>query len=371
MIYEWYIRNSMLSRRSVVIVGVMVAMVFAAIVASVYVYSRAYDYFANDLPILVEIMPQQRPQVIATPAPSENIVLPDPWDGKERVNILLMGIDQRIGDKEPAHRTDTMIVFTLDPITLEAGILSIPRDIWVPVPGFDDPNYRINQANFLGDAYDYPGGGIALARKVVENFLGVPIHHVARINFTAFENFVDRIGGVTIDVPNDIYDPDYPTEDYRTEVFTLTQGLQNLDGETALKYARTRHSQGGDFDRARRQQQVILAVREKLNSPQVLASLIAASPELLRELSTSIKTDITLDQMQQLAVLAQKIDRDKIESEVLDQRYTEFATTPSGDQVVIPNRARIAELREKFFATTADGAAERRMGQANPTPASP
>jgi LCP family protein required for cell wall assembly len=297
-------------------------------------------------------------------------MLPQAWDGKERVNILLLGIDQRIGDGETAHRTDTMIVLTVDPVTMEAGMLSIPRDIWVPISGFKDPNYRINQANYLGDLYDYPGGGIALARKVVQNFLGVPIHYVARVNFTAFENFVDRMGGVTVDVPDDIYDSEYPTEDYQTEVFTLTRGTQTLDGETALKYARTRHSAGGDFDRARRQQQVIMAVRERLKNPQVLASLIASAPDLLVELGASIKTDMTLDQMQQLAVLAQKLDASKIKSEVLDQRYTEFATTPDGAQVIIPVRARIAELRDSFFSSTANGAIERAAG-VNPTPNAP
>jgi LCP family protein required for cell wall assembly len=353
-----------------VVLGIFIAFVIIAVGAGVFAYNRAYDYFADELTILPEILAPARPAAMATPKPSEPIALPQTWNGKERVNILLMGIDQRIGDGEKAHRTDTMMVITVDPVTMEAGMLSLPRDIWVPIAGFKDPNYRINQANYLGDLYDYPGGGVALARKVVENFLGVPIHYSARVNFTAFESFIDRMGGIQIDVPEDIYDGEYPTEDYRTEVFTLTKGLQTLDGETALKYARTRHSSGGDFDRARRQQQVILAVRERLQSPQVLASLVAAAPDLLVDLSSSIKTDMTLDEMQQLAVLAQKIDRDKIKSEVLDQRYTEFATTPDGAQVIIPVRARIAELRETFFSTTANGAVERSVGL-NPTPATP
>ncbi len=340
------------------IVGIAVVLLIAAVVASVVAYQRAYSYFANDLPILANFaVAQPQPVSNATPDASDTVQLPQPWDGKERINILLMGIDQRVGDNEPAHRTDTMMVVTIDPVTMEAGILSIPRDIWVPIPGFQDPNYRINTANFLGDANDYPGGGVSLARKTVESFLGVQIHYAARINFTAFESFVDRIGGVTVDVPEDIYDAEYPTEDYRTEVFQLAKGTQTMDGETALKYARTRHSSGGDFDRARRQQQVILAVKEKLKNPQVLASLVAAAPELLVDLSTSIKTDMTLDQMQQLAVLGTRIEREKIKSEVLDQRFTEFATTPDGASVNIPVRERIAELRDSFFASTPDQAA--------------
>jgi LCP family protein required for cell wall assembly len=360
-------------RKSAILgLAVLLALVMA-LGASALAYQRAYDYFANELTILPEILDQPRPVTIATSSSGseEIVVLPQAWNGKERVNVLLLGIDQRAGERERAYRTDTMIVFTLDPLTLEAGVLSIPRDLWVPVPGnFDQVNYRINQANFLGDAFDYPGGGIALARKTVENFLGIPIHFVARINFTAFEYLIDRIGGIVIDVPEPIYDPAYPTEDYGVEVFALPAGLQTMDGMTALKYARTRHSQNGDFDRARRQQQVIMAVREKLKDPRVLASLIAHAPEILSELGNSIKTDMTLDQMQQLAVLAQKVEREKIKFEVLDQRYTEFATTPDNSQVLIPIRARIAELRQRFFSTDASAVSGNAAGL-NAPPASP
>ena len=356
----------MQSRKLPFAIGIMAALFIAALVASYAAYQRAFNYVANELPPIAEFVAQPRPVAVATPVPGEqSIALPQPWNGKERVNILLLGIDQRDGEKDKGYRTDTMMVLTLDPTTMEAGILSIPRDMWVPIPGFKDTNYRINTANFLGDNYDYPGGGVALARKTVENFLGVRIHYAARVNFTAFENFIDRLGGITIDVPEDIYDPEYPTDDYRTELFSLSKGTQTLDGATALKYARTRHSGNGDFDRARRQQQVIFAVKEKIKSPQVLASLVAVAPELLQQLSASVKTDMTLDQIQQLAVLATHIEHDKIKTEVLDQRYTEFATTPDGAQVIVPVRARIAELRDSFFTSASERAAT------NATPNSP
>ncbi len=359
-----------MSRKAIFLIGLMIALVVAAVAASIFAYRSAYDAFANDLPILYEIVaqPQIQPTSHATSHPNDLIQLPEPWDGKERVNILLLGIDQRMGEKDTCYRTDTMIVFTLDPVTMQAGMLSIPRDIWVPIPGFD--NNRINTANCLGDTQDYPGGGMALAQKTVENFLGVNIHYAARINFTAFENFVDRIGGIDIDVPEDIYDATYPTNDYGTEVFSIDKGMQHMDGATALKYARTRHSGNGDFDRARRQQQVILAVKEKLQDPRTMASLISQAPALLEELRSSVKTDMTLDQIQQLALLATRIERDKIKSDVLDQRYTSFATTPEGYEVVIPNREQIALLRDTLFSSEADAAVENSANIAV-TPASP
>ena len=350
--------SRMQSRKLPVVVGIMVAAFFAALVASYIAYQRAYSYVANDLPAVINPVapPPRLPQPTAAPAkpgerPQESIVLPQPWNGKERLNVLLLGIDQREGETDKAYRTDTMIVLTIDPATKEAGMLSIPRDTWVPIPGYQNPNYRINDANFLGDTFDYPGGGSALARKIVEQFLGVQIHYVVRLNFTAFENFIDRLGGVAIDVPADIYDDTYPTNDYSTEVFSITKGLHQLDGATALKYARTRHTDN-DFGRARRQQQVIFAVKERLKDPQVLASLVAAAPELVQQLSASVKTDMTLDEMQQLAMLATQIDKGKIKTEVLDLRYSQYATTPDGQFVNIPDRARIAELRDTFFSST-------------------
>ena len=294
-----------------------------------------------------------------TKTQTTSVNMPRPWNGKERVNILVMGIDQREGEKDTAFRTDTMIILTLDPVTLHAGMLSIPRDLWVPIPGYD--NGRINTANFLGDAYSYPGGGPALARKTVEQTLGVPINFYARVNFTAFEDLIDNIGGITVDVPEDIYDPDYPTEDYGTQVFSINKGVQTLDGATALKFARTRHSlANGDFDRARNQQLVLLAVKQKLSDPQVFLQLLSNAPQLIQKLSSSVKTDLSFDQIQQLAALARNVDPKDIQSAVLDQTYSEAATTLTNppQEVQVPLRAKIAELREKFFSTSVNEATE-------------
>jgi LCP family protein required for cell wall assembly len=317
---------------------------------SVATYNWQWNYWADQVTFAPDWVPPT-PRPNATRDPVSNLVLPKPWDGKERVNILVMGIDQRDGEKEPGYRTDTMIVVTVDPLARHAGILSVPRDTWVNIPGFEFN--RINVANQFGDAYDYPGGGPALAKKTVEGLLGVQIHYTVRMNFTAFESIVDRIGGVEIDVAEDINDPEYPTADFRTEVFVLKKGKQVLDGRTALKYARTRHNlKNGDFDRARNQQQVILAVREKIQQPTVLASLAAQAPDLINELSASVKTDMTLDQMQQLAVLASQLDRANIKMAVLDQNYTQLTITDKGWAVQVPIRNKISELRDSFFAAS-------------------
>jgi LCP family protein required for cell wall assembly len=272
------------------------------------------------------------------------------WEGTERVNILVMGIDQREFEQGP-WRTDTMLVLTIDPATMSAGMLSLPRDLWVPIPGYEEG--RINTAHYLGEIYDYPGGGPALAVKTVQYNLGVPIHYYARLNFTAFEEMVDLIGGIDIYVEEEISDSTYPDEAYGFDPFYLPAGSQHLDGEMALKYARTRHSAGGDFDRAKRQQQVLLAVFDQVTRLDLLPQLAPRAPELWQTLQGSVLTDLTLDQAIALAQLASEVDSEDIRYVVIDENYTQFWSTPEGQQVLIPLRDRIRELRDYIFTNEA------------------
>ena len=163
-----------------------------------------------------------------------------------------------------------MILLTLDPLSRTAGILSIPRDMWVAIPGFQ--HGKINTAYYLGDAYKLPGGGPGLAVDTVEQFLGVPVNYYAQIDFQAFVRFIDEIGGVKINVPETIT-VDLLGSGVATKK-TLRPGVQVLPGEWALAYARARNTGGGDFDRAKRQQQVILGIRDRILSFDMLPLLI-------------------------------------------------------------------------------------------------
>jgi LCP family protein required for cell wall assembly len=209
---------------------------------------------------------------------------------------------------------------------------------------------RINTANYLGDIRDYPGGGPALAMRTVEHNLGVPVDYYVLVNFTAFENFIDIIGGIDIDVPEDIYDPQYPDGSYGYSPFSIKAGRQHLDGRTALKYARTRHTFGSDFDRARRQQQVILAIRDKMTRFDMVTQLLTQAPELFATFRNSVKTDLTLEQVIGLAGLAQSIPEGGIRSGVIDGKYISEYTTPRGEQVLVPQRDRIGELVDSLFS---------------------
>ena len=245
-----------------------------------------------------------------------------------RVNILLLGIDQRAGMSDPA-RTDTLLLLSIDPATRTAGMLSLNRDVWVPLPGLNRSG-KINTAHFIGEAEHYPGGGPALAMKTVQATLDVPVSYYVRLNFSAFEKLIDLIGGIDVLVAAPIDDPDYPDAGFGYEPLHIDAGWQHLDGATALKYARTRATPGSDLDRVQRQQQVIMAVRDKIVKNQLLPRLLTQIGPLLQMLSGSLQTNLTPGQLYELAQLAVQIDRDQIQMITLNGDQVEAFVTPDG-----------------------------------------
>jgi len=279
---------------------------------------------------------------------SENNELPDL--ARERVNILLLGTDKRTGEIGPS-RTDTIIVLTVDPKSKTAGMLSIPRDLWVSIPGYSEN--RVNTAHFIGDRDKYPGGGPALAKTTVQYLLGVPIHYYVRVNFEGFERLIDAIGGIAIDVPEHILDTKFPDSNFGYMTVDIPAGLQHMDGKTALQYARVRHG-SSDFTRARRQQQVIEAIGEKVLSLDLPLTRI---PEMLKLVGDSVQTDLSLNEMYSLAKLAREIPLHTLQNGVIDESMTTTQITPDGADVLIPNRARIRELVNQIFGSAGNGAA--------------
>ncbi len=306
---------------------------------------------------------------IGTPPPTEEPLL------QKRINILLLGIDQRPGETGP-FRTDTMIVVTIDPQTRSVGMLSIPRDLWVPIPGYGEN--RINTAHFLGDLHKYPGGGPALAKKTVSYNFGFPVHYYVRVNFDGFRRLIDMIGGVDIYVPHEIQDDQYPDENYGYDPLYIPAGCVHMDGSLALKYARTRKADS-DFERARRQQQIILTVRDKVLSLNLLPSLLPKIPELLRTLSDSVQTDIPMDELIQLARMVRDMDTATIKTAVIDETMTVPQITPTGAYVLLPVREKIRPVVDDMFLTlptvappppqqTQTGQEEPSLPQPTPTP---
>lgn len=301
-------------------------------------YSGYYFYdTARELAFRLGIPGLGVPSIIQPRAAGE---VPDILHG-ERVNILFLGVDQRPQESGPT-RTDTLIVVSLDPATGTAGMLSIPRDLWVEIPGFQEG--RMNQAHFFGDAQSYPGGGPALAMSTVEYNLGIPIHYYVRINFQGFREIIDALGGITVDVPHEIRDNQYPDENYGYMSIYIPAGVQNMDGETALRYARTRHG-SSDFDRARRQQQILLAIRDKALSLNLLPKL----PDLIRSLGHTVDTDLTPGEVLALAPIAARIDPARIKTAVIDETMTLRVIMESGADVLFPDRTLICQVVQEIF----------------------
>ena len=264
------------------------------------------------------------------------------WDGKTRVNVLIMGIDARSPDVR-APLTDTMILFTIDPVSNTAGMISIPRDLWVKIPGSEYG--KINTAYSIGESFQLPGGGPGLAVRTVEDLLGVPIQYYAQINFDAFVSFIDNIDGVKVTIPERIQLDIVNTD----RSYWLDPGTYTLPGDLALAYVRNRSTSGGDFDRAQRQQQVIMAIRDRVLSFNMMPTLIAKAPQLYADLSSGIRTNLTLDQALSLAQKALSIPRDQILSRAINGSYVNFGTSPDGLSMLRPIPDKIRELRDEVF----------------------
>ncbi len=275
---------------------------------------------------------------------STGVPLPD-YERKERVNILLLGIDKRPDEK--FSRTDTMILVTVDPNSKTAGMMSVPRDLWVAIPGYNED--RVNKAYYFGEQDGYPGGGPALAMKTIQYNLGIPIHFYAQIDFEGFRNIVDTLGGIDIYVPETIDDPTYPDNNYGFDPFYIEAGQHTLAGYDALRYARTRATPGSDFSRARRQQQVLLAVRDKA----LQVGIIPKIPELWTNMSDTVETDLQLVDILELAQLADELNPDDIKTTVIDSEYTiDWIVPETKAQVLLPRREKIETLVNEVFTET-------------------
>jgi LCP family protein required for cell wall assembly len=271
------------------------------------------------------------------------------WDHMGRVNFLLLGVDLRPGEKG-GFNTDSIIIVTLDPATKLVGMLSLPRDLWVQIPGYGEN--RINTAFYLGVRRKYPGGGPGLLKKTIQDNLGIPIHYYALINFVGFKKLVDALGGLTIDVPKDIYDPTFPSDNYGYKPLRIAKGRQHMTGQQALDYARTRHVDN-DFGRMKRQQQVLMAIKDQALRIDVLTKI----PALWLAKDNVAQTDLTLQDVFTLAQMARDIKADGIQNAVIGDAETQDWTTPSGAMVLLPDRSRIRKVVEPMFRSPASASA--------------
>jgi len=235
---------------------------------------------------------------------------------EDRINILLLGIGG--AGHEGAYLTDTIILASLKPSTNQVALISIPRDLAVEIPGYDWR--KINNALAFGREMNYPGGGENLTAKMVEDVTGLPIHYYGLVDFSGFEQVINALGGVNINVDRSFTDYEYPTLNYGYQTISFKQGEQKMNGDQALKYVRSRHGnngEGSDFARAQRQQKVLLSLKDKIFS---FSSLINPTKitQSISALGNHVKTNMEIWEMLRLTKLAQGVNGDQIITKVFD-----------------------------------------------------
>jgi LCP family protein required for cell wall assembly len=270
-------------------------------------------------------------------------------NGQETVNFLLIGSDKRSGT---SFRTDTMVIAILRPNDGQVSLISIPRDLWVSIPGWD--NNRINTAYQHGISTGYPDGGPGLLKDTIQYNLGIRIDHTAMVDFDGFRQIVDTLGGVDIPVSCPytdwhLIDPTYnPELEANWALYTVNPGVIHMDGDLALWYARSRQK-SSDFDRGRRQQEVLRAIFTQA----LQTGTISRIPELYNNFISTIETDLGLGDILQLSLYAPKMTNADIRSYYIRPPYVSSWITDGGAYVLLPNQDRLPQLlTEALSAST-------------------
>ncbi len=302
------------------------------------------------------------PAPTLTPAPTIdpnlliNTVAPQPTidsqilnNGEETVNFLLIGSDQRHG---ASFRTDTMVVAILRPNEGQVSLISIPRDLWVSIPGSE--NQRINTAYENGELNGYPGGGAGLLKDTIQYNLGIRIDHTALVDFDGFRQIVDTLGGVDVPVSCPytdwrLIDPTFnPELEANWNLYTVSPGVIHMDGDLALWYARSRQK-SSDFDRGRRSQEVLRALFNHALQTNTLTRI----PELYNNFRDSVDTDLGLGDLLQLSLYAPKMTNADIRSYYIRPPYVDSWITDQGAYVLLPNQELLSQLlTEALSAST-------------------
>ena len=294
------------------------------------------------------------PGAPATPTPSHDFLATPrvtPETKSARINVLLTGIDS--SETRVQALTDTLIVVSLDPLTGDTSMVSFPRDIarFTLSTGKlypDKINSLMTAAN--KDPVTYPDGGLPTLIHELGYLLGIPIHYYAAVDLAGFAKLIDAVGGVTVDNPRAINDPAYGGWTDGRVGFRLRAGVHHLDGQTALAYARSRRGSGdNDFTRARRQQQLLVALRARLTDPSLLPKL----PAIIDAGSRTVLTNFPRDRLEEMLKVAQSVEgEDGIRRVVLGPPYAKNPPpgTPGGYQLVL-DMARLAKLSIDLYGT--------------------
>lgn len=286
-------------------------------------------------------------------------------EDRDRINILVMG-EGGEGHDGP-HLTDTMLFVTFKPSTSEVGILSLPRDLWIPLP--EGGSNKINAINAYAEQAQPRSGG-ETASKVISRLLDQPIDYYVRVDFSAYKTLVDDVGGITVNVDQAFTDYAYPTDDELYKTVSFQKGWQTMNGDTALEYVRSRHGnngEGSDFARSRRQQKVMLALKDKLVSFDTLLNPSRVA-SVLETLQSHVVTNMELWEIVALAKDLRHVDQSTLVHRVLDDNpegplYATTVTVSNGDAyVLLPRKgdwSDIQRIADRILQTKSDGSSSK------------
>ena len=311
--------------------------------------SQSADATETDTPTPA---PTPEPSISGTPVPEVSV---PPWNGKDRLNILLIGADVQGG----GHNTDSLITVSIDPVTKQVAMFSLPRDMTnVPLPAGPARNFwgstygqKINSlyVNNRNRSDLWSGTsktrGYNALKATIGNLYGLDIRYFVEVNFEGFKKVIDELGDVTVNVQVPIVDDGFPAAGAVDRRLYVPSGLQHMNGSAALRYARSRHTTS-DFDRASRQQRLLLSLREQANPQELIPRL----PELVKALKGSVKTDIPVGQLDELLGLASSVDTTNISSYVFQPPLYGSETAPGAPiYKMFPNVSRIRNAVKNAF----------------------
>lgn len=266
-------------------------------------------------------------------------------EGDGRINILFLGIGG--AGHDGADLTDTMMVVSVDPINKTVAMLSIPRDLWVDIPGGGES--KINAVHAFGEQNKKRfADGPSASKEAVSEILDLPIHYYARMDFEGFKKLVDEIGGIEVNVEKDIVDPFYPDDrpgKFGNITYKVNVGEQHMDGSAALKYARSRYTTS-DFDRAKRQQIILKAIKEKALSAGIMANPAKLST-MMNIIGDHFRTDMQLWEMERFLTLMRDVNTQEIAHRVLDDSAEGLlkSSNMNGAYVLLPRSGNYKEIQ--------------------------
>jgi len=334
-------------------IAVSIFLLFLVVVGGL----AGYYYYNFSAPVS-HIVGQQVTRLKGDEDPNANRNGSDILSGP-RINILLLGsdTDQKFTNADGSHNylAQSDIVVTIDPASKSVGMLSIPRDFWIRV---GNGMHKLDEAYSLGGPAigtgAYSPGGVALSRLTIFQDFGIPINYYAWVGLDGFVKVINTVGGVDVDVLHPITDDNYPNDVgnttgdlYAYKRLYIPPGPQHLSGPDALEYVRSRHADlVGDFGRSARQQQVLSALKTKLNNPDIVSKL----PEIANDLNGYVKTDMQLSDVFKLMNFARSLNSNAINRVILGPPYSSDGNTADGQSVVFPDCSKIVPVISQMFA---------------------